>query len=75
MRNYKQMVIEWVNTDYQGYEDTQEYKDIMKNINNIVYEVFHEVNDGLALEEEMDLVWCTIEKYKNLEKNKRSEII
>jgi hypothetical protein len=27
------------------------------------------------LEEEMDLVWCTIEKYKNLEKNKRSEII
>lgn len=73
MREYKQMVIEWINTEYQGYEDTQEYKDIMKNIDNIVYEVYPDIHDGLALEEEMDLVWCTIDKYKNLEKQKRLE--
>ena len=71
MREYKQMIIEWIDTEYQGYEDTQEYKDIMKNINNIVCEVFPNVNDGLALEEEMDLVWCTIDKYKYLERKNR----
>ena len=46
----------------------------MKNIDNIVADVYPDINDGLALEEEMDLVWCTIDKYKNLEKNKRKEI-
>ena len=32
MREYKQMVIEWVDTEYCNLWDTQEYKNIMKNI-------------------------------------------
>lgn len=64
MREYKQMVIEWVNNEYQDYENTQEYENIMKNINNIIIDVYPKINDKLTLEEEMELVWSTIEKYK-----------
>lgn len=64
MREYKQMVIEWVNNEYQDYENNQEYENIMKNINNIIIDVYPKINDKLTLEEEMELVWSTIEKYK-----------
>ena len=64
MREYKEMIIEWVETYYQGEEDTKEYQNIMKNINNITFNVFPKITDDITLEEELDIVWNEIDKYK-----------
>lgn len=63
-KNYKKMIIEWIDTEYTNLWDTFEYKNIMKNINKIVKNVFPKINDSLTLEEEMNIVWNEINKYK-----------
>ena len=63
-KEYKKMIIEWIDTEYTNLWDTFEYKNIMKNINKIVKNVFPKIDDTLTLEEEMNIVWNEIDKYK-----------
>lgn len=63
---YKDMIIEWVETEYQGLEDTNEFKNIMKNIDKIVKNVFPKIDNNLTIEEELNIVWEEINKYKNV---------
>lgn len=64
MEDYKEMIIEWVNTEYCYLWDTQEYINIMRNIDKISTDAYKKVNDDMSLEEEMDVVWNEIDKYK-----------
>ena len=64
MREYKQMVMEWIDTEYTYLWDTEEYKNIIRNIDKIVLNVYPKINDKLTLEEEMNIVWKEIDKYK-----------
>ena len=64
MEDYKEMIIEWVNTEYCYLWDTQEYINIMRNIYKISTDAYKKVNDDMSLEEEMDVVWNEIDKYK-----------
>ena len=63
-KKYKKMIIEWIDTEYINLWDSSEYKNIMKNINKIVKNVFPKINDSITLEEEMNIVWSEIDKYK-----------
>lgn len=64
MEDYKKMIIEWVDTEYCNLWDTQEYTNIMRNIDKISADAYKKVNDDMSLEEEMDVVWNEISKYK-----------
>lgn len=64
MEDYKEMIIEWVDTEYCYLWDTQEYINIMRNIDKISTDAYKKVNDDMSLEEEMDVVWNEIDKYK-----------
>lgn len=66
MEDYKKMIIEWVDTEYCNLWDTQEYINIMRNIDKISADAYEKVNDDMSLEEEMDVVWGEISKYKEI---------
>lgn len=67
MKEYKQMIIEWIDTEYCNLWDTEEYINIMRNIDKITSEAYKKVNDTMTLEEEMDVIWNEIDKYKESE--------
>ena len=64
MYDYKQMIIEWVDTEYCYLWHTKEYINIMRNIDKIVKNVFPKIDDNMTLEQELDVVWKEINKYK-----------
>lgn len=66
MKEYKQMIVEWIDTEYCKLWDTEEYINIMKNIDKIISNAYKKVNDTMTLEEEMDVIWNEIDKYKEV---------
>ncbi len=66
MEDYKEMIKEWIETEYTYLWDTEEYKNITRNIDKIVLNVYPKINDKLTLEEEMNIVWNEINKYKGV---------
>ena len=66
MKEYKEMIKEWIETEYTYLWDTEEYKNITRNIDKIVLNVYPKINDKLTLEEEMNIVWNEINKYKGV---------
>ena len=69
--DYKKMIIEMIDTEYCYLWDTTEYKNIMKNINKIVKNVFPKINDSLKLEEELVIIWNEIDKYRSVENGRK----
>lgn len=65
--DYKEMVKEWIDTEYTYLWETEEYKNIMRNIDKIVKNVYPKITDDLTLEQEMDIVWNEIDKYKEVQ--------
>lgn len=68
MQEYKEMIIEWVDTEYQqipSNTDTyEEYKNIMAHIDDIVKNVYPKIKYVSNLEKEMNIVWEEIERWK-----------
>lgn len=63
-REYEEMIIEWVETEYQNVQDMTEYNNIMKHIYDITFNVLPKINDNTTLEEEMEIVWKEIDRWK-----------
>lgn len=64
MEAYKRLIIECINTRYQGLENTKEYKTIIKNIDSITkiaYKLSRYINDS---EDEVKMIWDVIKEFE-----------
>lgn len=61
---YKQHIINIININYKGLENTEEYKKIMKNINKIVNNIYSDLKETIYIEQEVKIIWNEINKYK-----------
>lgn len=64
MEAYKRLIIECINTKYQGLENTKEYKNIMKNIDSIAkiaYKLSRYIND---LEDETRMICDVVKEFE-----------
>ena len=67
MKEYKQTIIEYIDTEYQGLEDTKEYKNIIKNIDSIVEKAYKKLKHINNLEDEIKMVWDIVKEMKENE--------
>lgn len=65
---YKQHIIDIININYKGKENTLEYKNIMKNINKIIKNVYPELKDLCYIEQEVKVIFKELKKYKEEQK-------
>ena len=61
---YTQHIINIININYKGLENTEEYKKIMKNINKIVNNIYSDLKETIYIEQEVKIIWNEINKYK-----------
>ncbi len=64
MEDYKRIIIERINTKYQGLGNTKEYKNIIKNIDNITkiaYKLSKYISDS---EDEDKMIWDVIKEFE-----------
>lgn len=64
MEEYKKLIIERINTKYQGLGNTKEYKNIIKNIDNITkiaYKLSKYISDS---EDEDRMIYDVIKEFE-----------
>lgn len=66
---YKETIKEMIEEEYGDTEDLEgeelkEYKNIMKNLNKITKNVYKQLYDYMDTEEELNIIWNEIDKYK-----------
>ena len=67
---YKQHIIDIININYKGKENTLEYKNIMKNINKILKNVYPELKETTYIEQEVKILFKEIKKYNEIQKRR-----